>query len=370
MSREELAARIAYASLRMPIEDARVLLTRFSDEQELMESPVERLGVNAYASRSVMSQQSRLKLLEQGKEEADFVLSHDIHAIYFTDPDYPQKLLECHDAPLMLYALGDCDLNHMRVISIVGTRHATLYGIEMVQAIVRDLRSLMDEPLVVVSGLAFGIDIAAHKAALDNHIPTTAVLAQGLNTIYPPQHRLTAVKISQEGGMLLTDYRSCDAVHKGNFLARNRIIAGIADCVIVAESQERGGALNTARLAMDYDREVFAIPGRATDQYSRGCNNLIATNRAHLLTDASQLLDEMGWPQKAQEGTQPQLPNIDLEPEERAILTLLELRGEARLPEIMEVAAMEQKQASAKLIDLEFRGLVTAIPGGRYRLTR
>ena len=231
----------------------------------------------------------------------------------------------------MLYGLGDTDLNNARFVSIVGTRHATVYGNSFVEKLVDDLAAKLDEKLVIISGLAYGIDIAAHRAALKNGIPTIAVLAHGLNTIYPATHRSAAVDIVKTGGMLLSDYRSIDTIHRGNFLARNRIVAGLCDFLIVAESAIRGGALVTARLASGYNREVMALPGRISDKYSAGCNELISSNIAALI-----------------------------------ILDIMTDRGEVMINDLSARIDMPIHRLMGLLIDMEFRSLIAHIPGGRY----
>lgn len=363
---DELVYRIAFASLRLRPDDARRVLSIAGTERRVLEHGLASPEVRR-VPRGLQSAAARAQLVEQARGELEFIRRHNVRAVYFTDPDYPQRLLECEDAPLMLYVVGECDLNHSRVVSIVGTRHATAYGTRMVEQIVQDLAASLADPLVVVSGLAFGIDVAAHRAALGAHVPTVAVMARGLDTVYPPEHRGVARDIAQGGGMAMTDYRTCDGVYKGNFLARNRIIAGLADCVVVGESSERGGALNTARLALDYGREVFAVPGRATDKYSQGCNNLILNQRAQMVTCGHDIVRAMNWPEKPREGTQLELP-VELPPLHAAILKILEQRGDTTQFELAEILNLPQPQLASTLIDMEFASLITPLPGGRYRL--
>ncbi len=266
----------------------------------------------------------------------------------------------------MLYGLGNADLNPPASIAIVGTRHATPYGTAFVDALIKRLAQRMAIKPLIVSGLAFGIDIAAHRAALREGLPTAAVLAHGLNTIYPAQHRTTAVEIARSEGMLLTDYRSCDPIHKGNFLARNRIVAGLVDCLIVVESAAKGGALITARIADSYSRDVFAVPGRLGDKFSAGCNKLIARSRAHLITGADDLIEAMQWPVREEETAQLSL-FPELSPADQAIIDLLSERGEARPAEIALALGQPIGKIMAALVDLEFKGRAIAFPGGLYR---
>lgn len=365
----ELTLRIAFSSVRgLSPELATSILDRIGSEEQFFTLTESQLSAAMGFRSRIFGGDLRSKLLEEAKREEEFVLGHSISPIYFTDGRYPRRLLECEDAPLMLYGLGDCDLNEARFISIVGTRHATHYGNGFVEQLVTELAEKLDEKLVIVSGLAYGIDIAAHKASLHNHIPTIAVLAHGLNTIYPANHRSTAVEIVRSGGMLLTDYRSGDNIHKGNFLARNRIVAGLCDCLVVAESASRGGALVTARLASGYNREVMALPGRYNDRYSAGCNALISSNIASLITSADDLISLMGWSvREAEEGTQGEL-FVKLTPEEEAVLEILTRKGDAGIHDFTSRIDLPLPRLMALLIDMEFRSLLLHLPGGRYRL--
>ncbi len=365
---DDLVFRMAFASLRgINFVLAEEFLRRLGSEKAFFETPERSLSsLNGGVRSKLFDRAYRDDLLATARKELDFVAANSIATLYHTDDAYPNRLREAEDAPLMLYGLGNADLNTPISIGIVGTRHATAYGTGFVDSLITALaRKLTVKPLIV-SGLAFGIDIAAHRAALREGLPTIAVLAHGLNTIYPAQHRTTAVEIARSGGMLLTDYRSSDPIHKGNFLARNRIVAGLVDCLIVVESAAKGGALITARIADGYSRDVFAVPGRLGDRYSAGCNRLIATSRAHLITGADDLIDSMGWPVRDEEPAQLELfPEIT--PGDQAIIDLLAERGEARPAEIAIALGLSVGKVMAALIDLEFKGRVTAFPGGLYR---
>lgn len=365
MDSETALWRMAFAGLRLRPAAARQLLVRCGDERGVFAADLSALGARGLP-KGLLTRGARDDARRAAERELRFANDNGIRTLYFTDDDYPRRLLECEDAPLMLFAFGDCDLNGPHVVSVVGTRHATIYGDKTTEQIVADLSARLVRPPVVVSGLAFGIDVAAHRASLAHGVPTVAVMARGLNAIYPPEHRDVAARIAQSGGMLLTEYRSTDAVHKGNFLARNRIIAGLADCTVVVESSEKGGALNTARLALDYDRDVMAVPGRVTDTYSRGCNRLIANGRAHMLDSADDLISLMGWETRAHEGEQGELP-LELSPAEKAVLQILEMRGDTTAADIGEILSLRQSELAATLIKMEFRGLITALPAGRYR---
>lgn len=324
----------------------------------------EMTGLNS----SLFSEVERGKALLDAANEVSFIRKNNITPLFFTDADYPQRLLECDDAPLMLYYKGNASLQVPRVVSIVGTRHATPYGKNFVETLVRDLADACPETLIV-SGLAYGVDVAAHRAALRYGLPTVGVLAHGLNKIYPPQHRNTAVEMLGQGG-LLTEYTSTQAIHRGFFLARNRIVAGIADAVVVIESGVKGGSLFTATIAGDYHRDVFALPGRVGDISSMGCNNLIRQNKAALLTSADDLIEAMGWSDRRESSKQTTLSavqEVELTPAEQAIMQYLAHHGEGQINRMAVEMNTLIATLSATLVELEFKGCVVAFPGGVYR---
>ena len=369
MTDDLLTYRIAFSSLRsLTPALATSILDRVGSEENFFALTESQLSAAMGFTNRLFKSSTRADALAGAKTESGFIEANSIRTLYFRDDDYPQRLLECDDAPLMLYGLGNCDLNHSHFISIVGTRHATAYGVDFVERLVSDLAELLPEKPVIVSGLAYGIDIAAHRAALKAGLPTVAVLAHGLNTLYPSQHRQTAVDMVRNNGMLLTDYRSSAQIHKGNFLARNRIVAGLSDALVVAESAAKGGALVTARLAAGYNRDVFALPGRTSDKYSAGCNSLIASDIAALVTSASDLCERMGWP--VADGKADEQPSLfpTLTPEEEAIIEIMTDRGEVNLPELSSRIDIPIPRLMAMLIDMEFRSIIINIPGGRYRL--
>ena len=365
--------RIAFASLRgLTPALANAILARTGSEEQFFAMTGEQLSATLGFRNRLFDRGVRDKALSEARDEEIFINRSNIRAIYFTEPDYPRRLLECDDAPLMLYTLGTCGLNDARFVSIVGTRHATGYGSDFTHDLVSGLASHCADPVVIVSGLAYGIDIAAHRAALDAGLPTVGVLAHGLNTLYPASHRDVAARMVRSGGMLMTDYRSCDATHRGNFLARNRIVAGLSDCTIVVESDSRGGALVTARLAAAYARDVFALPGRITDRYSRGCNDLISSCVAGIITSADDLISAMRWRVRPAEGEQQNLfaDTPPLSPEEQAVIDIITDRGDATLGELSARISVPTPRLMGMLIDMEYRSLISALPGGRYRLRK
>lgn len=368
MTDDDLKYKIAFSRLPgMNVRLGRELLPRIGGERQFF-------GASASALSAVMSFSSRLfsdglrqKALSEATVECGFITMNHIRALYFDSPGYPQALLECDDAPVMLYQLGSLDLNSVGCLSIVGTRHSTAYGTGFVSKLVASLAATVAEPVAIVSGLAYGIDVAAHRASLENDIPTVGVLAHGLSMIYPAVHRSVAAEIVAKGGALLTEYVSKDPVHKGNFLARNRIVAGLSSATLVAESDVKGGALVTARLALDYGRDVMALPGRVNDKYSRGCNSLIERNVASIVTSPDQVIDSLGWKRRDREGLQQELFK-ELNTLEQQIVNTLTEYGEQRLDELQNRIAVPTARLMATLIDMEFREIITAIPGGRYRL--
>lgn len=365
---ELLVNRIAFSRLKginaLLAED---ILARTGSEKEFFRCPEKRLSALMGYGNKVFDDGYRVGLLEASRREADFIATSGIRPLYFADEDYPSRLRHCEDAPLMLYSLGDIDYNDGLIISIVGTRHATPYGIDFTNKLIAELATKVAKGVTVVSGLAFGVDITAHRQAIKEGLKTVAVLAHGLNTIYPSVHRADAAKMVHEGGGLLTEYGSDSPVHKGNFIARNRIVAGMCDCLVVAESAEKGGALITAKLAFDYQRDVFALPGRTSDRYSRGCNKLIARNVAVLVQDADQLIEAMGWPVKEEGVAQPTL-FPQLSEQEQAVVDFLTTLGEATINRLSVGVDISVGRLTALLINMEFKGLVIKYPGGKYRL--
>ncbi len=309
--------------------------------------------------------------LEQAKREYDFATAGHIRCLSLGDADYPQQLLQCEDAPLVLYYLGNSDLNQLHVVSIVGTRRCTSYGKDVCESFVADLQRYYPDTLIV-SGLAYGVDITAHRAALSHGMATVGVLAHGLDTIYPSLHRPTAAMMVKQGG-LLTEYMSKTTPEKGNFVRRNRIVAGLACATVVVESGARGGSLITADLAATYNREVCTFPGRVTDQYSEGCNQLIAQQKAHLITSAEDFLHAVGWPDplkgKKRSRQQELFPGeIPLTPDEQAIVTTLVNVDDKAINQIVVESNLPYSRVSALLFEMEMKNLVQALGGARYRL--
>lgn len=368
MNPSKLQCQIAFASIRgMNVTLGSELLRLVGSEREFFALTETRLRYLTQSRARIYSDEYRQKVLAEAVEEIAFIENNNLTPLYFTEPAYPRRLLECEDAPLMLYACGPLDLNERRMVGIVGTRHATAYGIDFTRRLVQELADKVGN-IAIVSGLAYGIDIAAHRAALAAGLPTVGVMATGMNNIYPGEHRSDAHRMVAEGGLLVTEYGHLMPVHKGNFVSRNRIIAGLCDCVIVVESAEKGGALITATLAVGYNRDVFALPGRVTDPYSVGCNRLIATQSAQLIRNAEDLCRTMSWPIRSDNssGESPQLP-MELNSEEAQIVDFLGNHSPASLSELTAATGFSVSKLMSLMIDMEFRGLVLALPGGHYQ---
>ncbi|MBR4829371.1 MAG: DNA-processing protein DprA [Muribaculaceae bacterium] len=362
-----LAYRIAFANLQgMGVDLARKLLDVVGDEQQFFAMSEKELRGLTHGRSKIYRDDYRRDCLEKAVKEESFVREHNIAATYYTDEAYPRRLLEAPDAPALVFSLGRCNLESAHVVSVVGTRHATQYGIRFCDTLIGELAQCLPD-LVVVSGLAYGIDIAAHRAALKHHVPTVAVLPRGLNHIYPAMHRNDAVAIVKQGGMLLTDYTSQDTVQKGNFLARNRIVAALSDCTVIVESAGSGGALVTASLAMSYNRDVMAVPGRCGDEFSTGCNKLIATNKAALVASADDLLAAMRWEGAKQESRQPDL-FPELTKEEQAVIDVIRDHGEIHINTLADTLSLPVYKLMSVLVELDCKKLIATLPGCRYTI--
>jgi DNA processing protein len=303
--------------------------------------------------------------------EQKYMYEHGIRGLVLSDEDYPQRLLECPDAPLVLYYKGNADLNQAKIISIVGTRRITTYGQDLVRRFVSHLKRYCPQ-LLIVSGLAYGVDINAHREALANGYPTVGVLAHGLDTIYPYRHRDTAAEMLNRGG-LLTEFMTQTNADKPNFVRRNRIVAGMADAVILVESAVKGGGLITCEIAQSYNRAVFAFPGSVNAEFSKGCNNLIRDNGAGLISDADDFIKAMGWQDEAQrqralaDGIERSL-FPDLSAQEQQIVSLLQETNDLQLNILSVKSAIPIGQLTALLFQLEMKGVVKPLAGGMYHL--
>ncbi|MFL9830145.1 DNA-processing protein DprA [Flavobacterium sp. ST-87] len=298
-------------------------------------------------------------VFDKANKELEFIQNNNIKVSYFQDENYPDKLKHCVDAPLVLFTAGNIDLKSRKIISIVGTRQITSYGTEFCKRLIEDLVPLNP---VIVSGFAYGVDIVAHQLAMENNLQTIGVLAHGLNQIYPKNHKKYMSKMEQNGGFM-TEFWSSANPDKENFVKRNRIVAGISEATIVIESADRGGSLITANMANDYNRDVFAVPGRVSDKYSAGCNNLIKTQKANVLTSAADLIYILNWDIKEEtKAVQKQL-FVSLDTDEQKIYDYLLKTGK----ELMDIIALECEfpiyRISALLLNMELKGVIRPLPG-------
>jgi DNA protecting protein DprA len=291
--------------------------------------------------------------------ELEFIKTNAVKVSFFQDDHYPERLKHCIDAPVLIFSAGNINLKNKKIISIVGTRQITSYGTEFCKKLIEDLAPL--DP-VIVSGFAYGVDIVAHQAAMDNNLQTIGVLAHGLNQIYPKNHKKYVARMEENGGFI-TEFWSSSNPDKENFVRRNRIVAGMTEATIVIESADSGGSLITANLANDYSRDVFAVPGRTTDKYSQGCNMLIKTQKANLLTHASDLVYLLNWDiKKSQKQIQKQL-FVELDSDEQKIYDFLLKNGK----ELLDIIALQCDfpiyKMSSILLNMELKGIIRPLPG-------
>ncbi|MEP7265187.1 MAG: DNA-processing protein DprA [Bacteroidota bacterium] len=307
------------------------------------------------------------KVFDRAEQECEFISANKIEAFFYLDKKFPKRLTNCNDAPVLLFFKGKADLNSQRIVAIVGTRNATDYGKLITEQIVAGLGS---EGVMILSGLAYGIDICAHKSAVRNNITNIGVVGHGLDRIYPSNHRSTAVKMIENGG-LLTEFISGTNPDRENFPARNRIVAGMCDAVVVIESAEKGGALITADVAGSYNRDVFAVPGNINNTYSTGCNYLIKENKAALVESAADIIKMMRWvpgdEAKSTKAKQRLLFN-DLDTEEEKMVNLLQENGPLHFDGISLNSSFTPGKIAKILLDLELKGIVKALPGKQFQL--
>ena len=302
---------------------------------------------------------------KSAENELNFIWKYRIETLFISDKNYPRRLLNIYDPPALLFYRGNTDLNASRIIAIVGTRSSTEYGKMLTDKLVQ---ALQPYDVVIISGLAFGIDAFAHKAAIKNNVPTVGVLAHGLDTIYPLEHSSLAKSMIKTGG-LLTEFKSNTAPDKHNFPSRNRIVAGMCDAIIVIETGAKGGSLITANLAIDYNRNVYAFPGRTTDAKSLGCNILIAENKAGLLTDPQHFIKEMGWDDdKLMKHKQPKQLFEDLDEQEKKIVDLLKANDPLHIDELMFQSGLTSSMTASVILALELRSIIATLPGKRLTL--
>ena len=366
MSEKELLATLTLQHIpNLGDRSIKKLLQIFGSAEAILAQPLRRLlaieGIGKHKLQSLRDPSH----LAFAKAELAFIKERDIQCSYFLDDQYPQRLKHCQDGPVLLYSKGNIDWNNRKVISIVGSRKITSYGTNFVNKLIDDLAPLNP---IIVSGFAYGVDICAHKAAVKNDLQTIAVMAHGLNQIYPKAHAKHCHVIEQKGGFV-TDFWSSDPFVHTNFLRRNRIIAGLSEATVVIESAEKGGSLVTADLANGYHRDVFAVPGRAGDPLSIGCNNLIKQQKAHLITSAADLLYLLNWQveDSSVKTVQKQL-FISLEKDEQMIWDFLRENGKEQLDLISLHCRIPTFRTASLLLNMELKGVIRPLPGKLFEV--
>lgn len=345
---------------------ARNILQAIGDEEVIFKSDKKTL-LNIGLSPKLASEVLSAEVLRKAEKELSFVDRNNISTYFINEKEYPARLRECVDAPVLFYFKGNANFNADKIISIVGTRQATNYGANFCETFLEKIASIFPETLIV-SGLAYGIDIHAHRMALKYNLPTIGVLAHGLDRIYPSVHRQTASEMVSSGG-LLTEFVSETEPDKFNFVRRNRIVAGMADAVIVVESDEKGGSLITAEIANSYCKDVFAVPGKITDKYSRGCNKLIATHKADLFQSTEYFLQQMGWDdQSAKKKKTPRQQDlfIVLTSEEQTIVDRLKMDDSLHIDQLARELGIPAYQLFTTLLELEMKNVIKNLPGNMY----
>ena len=321
-------------------------------------------GIGTVLSKSIS--QSKM-VLDRAEKEVLFIQKNKIQPLFFTDKNYPQRLKNCYDSPVMLYYKGNADLNTQKIVSVVGTRTPSPYGKLMTEKLIQDLKA---SGILITSGLAYGIDITAHKMALENDLQTVGVLAHGLDRVYPSVHTHYAEKMLEQGG-LLTEFMSETIPDRENFPKRNRIVAGMCDALIVVESKKEGGSLITATIANAYHKDVFAFPGRAGEALSEGCNGLIKSTKANLIESVADLFYIMNWNQEVKRKKTTQIPLLlNLSPDEQLMVNVFENKTQLHIDEICHATQFPISKTSSCLLQLEFSNVIKSLPGKMYELNR
>ncbi|HXS55803.1 MAG TPA: DNA-processing protein DprA [Hanamia sp.] len=344
---------------------SKAMVNHFGSAEAIFHSPKKELdaleGIGSVRANSIKN----FKDFSRAEEEIEFIKKYNIQALFLTDKDYPQRLLNCYDSPPLLYYKGNADLNSSKIIAIVGTRSHNEYGKNVCEKFVEEL---INEGIIIISGLAFGIDTIAHKTSLKNNIKTVGVLAHGLDRVYPSQNTSLAKQMISCGG-LLTEFKSDTVPGKQNFPGRNRIVAGISDAIIVIESGLKGGSLITAELGNGYNKDVFAIPGRVGDTKSEGCNYLIKNNKAALITCADDLLENMSWKQTKKPSVKKQRELfIELTTDEKIVVEILQTQEQVHIDDLYFKSKLSSSAVAQALLMLEMQGVVFSLPGKIYKI--
>lgn len=343
----------------------KLLIDHFGDAKSIFHATLKDLKHVSGMNETRVKEFRDENVIKKAEMELTYLYKHNVRALWYTDSDYPERLRLCTDAPLLMYYKGCASLNAVKVIAIVGTRKCTEYGRKLTEDLVESLGA--QKELLILSGLADGIDTFVHRAALSNGIPTVGVLGHGNDIMYPVHNKGLAAEMQLQGGVL-TEYPSGTNADKGNFPARNRIVAGMSDVTVVVESDVKGGALITAKIASSYNRDVVAFPGRVGDKRSGGCNELIRTNIAAMITKADDLLELMNWGKVRPRAVQNQL-FVNLTIDEKRLLDYLQTKEAVHADELYHNTGMNNSQLAATLLQLEMQGLVKAMPGKMYRVS-
>lgn len=338
---------------------AKKLLANFGSAEEIFKTKTNQIAAIDGVGSVLLKNIKNKTVFEKANQELQFITKNNIKTSFFQEENYPERLKHCIDSPVLIFSSGNINLKNRKIISIVGTRQITSYGIEFCKKLIEDLAPL--DP-IIVSGFAYGVDIVAHQFAMENKLQTIGVLAHGLNQIYPKTHKKYMSKMEENGGFI-TEFWSSTNPDKENFVRRNRIVAGMTEATIVIESADRGGSLITANLANDYNRDVFAVPGRVTDKYSQGCNQLIKIQKANVLTSAADLVYMLNWDiENKSKPVQKQL-FVDLELEEQKIYDYLLKNGK----ELLDIIALQCEfpiyKISGMLLNMELKGVIRPLPG-------
>ena len=364
---DELRYYIAATQLRgIGPKRLRELIAAIGSVNMLFTEPLNSLHQQYKATHVIANDVQRQEALRRAEKELAFIEKENITALSIMDTQYPYRLKQCDDAPIVLYVRGVPRFNDGKFLGIVGTRKITPYGKGLCERFVSELKEMVGD-ITVVSGLAYGVDVTAHRAALQSGITTMGVVGHGLDTMYPATHREVAKQMIQAGGAVVTEYLSESLIDAAFFVQRNRIIAGLSDALLVVESAQRGGALLTAKAAFSYDRDVFAFPGRVNDMYSAGCNGLIKSNAAQLVESAAELCRCMRWDVDKAKGVQQTL-FADLNEEEQRVIELLHA-SKLHIDEMSRLMKLTIPKTLALLLQMEFKGLIQALPGGMFELS-
>lgn len=343
---------------------AKKLLVNCSKAEDVFKTKTNQLAAIDGVGSALLKNLKDKSIFEKANQELEFIRKNNITVSYFQEENYPDRLKHCLDSPVLLFSGGNINLKNKKIISIVGTRQITSYGTEFCRKLIEDLIPL--DP-VIVSGFAYGVDIVAHQFAMDYNLQTIGVLAHGLNQVYPKTHKKYMAKMEENGGFI-TEFWSSSNPDKENFVKRNRIVAGISEATIVIESADKGGSLITANLANDYNRDVFAVPGRVTDRYSQGCNDLIKTQKANVLTSAADLIYVLNWDLEKKPKVIQQQLFIDLNPDEQKIYDFLLKNGK----ELLDIIALECDlpifKISGTLLNMELKGIIRPLPGKMFEV--